>query len=227
MRLQGSMTCTCDYSLKACMHSSHVSHGLCLTPGGERTGAPRCCESTLACRRRLRPYWHQGRGGAARRGTNRVLRQPAACVRHLRRHTGHRDHVHGLWRAGGACGLGAWRGPAPSAARTRVPKLQPCVPRLQSSAVKAANYAHARQVSTFGTTDVSSEAYAFAVGGIDTSQASMVQATAPAVTGAAGALAALQGSDVDVLDAACNSALSSTYGDRMGARLTPAAPTAL
>ena len=132
MRLQGSMTCTCDYSLKACMHSSHVYHGLCLTPGGERTGAPRCCESTLACRRRLRPYWHQGRGGAARRGTNRVLRQPAACVRHLRRHTGHRDHVRGLWRAGGACGLGAWRGPAPSAARTRVPKLQPCVPRLQS-----------------------------------------------------------------------------------------------
>jgi len=55
----------------------------------------------------------------------------------------------------------------------------------------------------------------------------MVQATAPDVTGAAGALAALQGSDVDVLDAACDSALSSTYGDRMGARLTPAAPTAV
>lgn len=65
------------------------------------------------------------------------------------------------------------------------------------------------------------------MGGTDTSQASMVQATAPDVTGAAGALAALQGSDVDVLDAACDSALSSTYGDRMGARLTPAAPTAV
>ena len=89
------------------------------------------------------------------------------------------------------------------------------------------NPTRTRQVSTSGTTDVLSEAYVFAVGDIDSSPASVVQATAPAVAGAAGALAALQASDVDVLDAACDSALSSAYGDRMGARLTPAARTDL
>ena len=115
--------------------------GLRRAAGGERAGAPRRRESALKCRRRLRPSGQQGRGDAACGGTYRLLRQPAARVQDLRRHTGHCDHVRGLWRACGACGLRAWRGPR-SAARTRIPGCNPvhpgcrtCVPRLQAISV--------------------------------------------------------------------------------------------
>ena len=111
--------------------------GLRRAAGGERAGEPRRRESALECRRRLRPSGQQGRGDAACRGTHRLLRQPAARVQDLRRHTGHCDHVRGLWRACGACGLRAWRGPAFGCKNTHT-RLQPRAPRLPHLCTHAA-----------------------------------------------------------------------------------------
>ena len=70
------------------------------------------------------------------------------------------------------------------------------------------------------TSDVDSEAYSAAVGGVSSAQSLAQTAVAAVPTSAVGALAALQAADVDELDAACEgSVLATKYGDKLGSQL--------
>jgi hypothetical protein len=70
------------------------------------------------------------------------------------------------------------------------------------------------------TSNVDSEAYSAAVGGVSSAQSLAQTAVAAGPTSAVGALAALQAADVDKLDAACEgSVLATKYGDRLGSHL--------
>lgn len=219
----------CDDSLKGCMRSSHVHHGLTLA-----SAAPQVA-SALAHLGAVNPpssvddaYALVGSKGAA----TPLAEARTACCDNPQPVCKTCDDTQATVTMYVACGERAEHAAsALGEVRVRLQEhaYQAATPCTQAAApvYPCRNPLRTRQVSTSGTTDVLSEAYVFAVGDIDSSPTSVVQATAPAVAGAAGALAALQASDVDVLDAACDSALSSAYGDRMGARLTPAARTDL